>query len=108
MVFWYTYPGAMLNRNNLGHSSACLTATLAFLSDIPRVYSAGYSDCFLGMAWKAVASFFHQNKNISPSAMVERGFIAIPRSADLARSYFSRKRVLMNCFRHGARAHAFP
>jgi hypothetical protein len=32
------------------------------------------------MAGKNVASFFHQNKNISPSAMVERGFVANPRS----------------------------
>jgi hypothetical protein len=60
------------------------------------------------MAGKNVASFFHQNKNISPSAMVERGFVANPRSADLATSYFSRKRVLMNYFRRGAREHTFP
>jgi len=47
MVFWCTYPGSILNRNNLGYSSACPTGTLAFPSDIPRLYSAGYSYCYL-------------------------------------------------------------
>ena len=107
MVFWYTYPGAMLNRNNLGYSSACPTGTLAFLSDIPRVYSAGYSDCYLGMAWKDVASFFTKTKTFNPSAMVQRGFIATLRSADLA-TFFSRKSGFVNCFRHGAGRTPFP
>jgi hypothetical protein len=47
MVFWCTYPGSMLNRNNLGSSSAGPSGTLAFSRDIPRVYSAGYSYCYL-------------------------------------------------------------
>jgi hypothetical protein len=47
MVFCYIYPGSMLNRNNLGYSSACPIGTFAFLSDIPRVYFAGYSYSYL-------------------------------------------------------------
>ena len=47
MVFSCTYPGSMPNRNNLGDSSASPTGTLAFPGDIPRVYSAGYSYCYL-------------------------------------------------------------
>jgi hypothetical protein len=47
MVFWCTYPGSLLNRNILGYSSAYPSGTLAFPTDIPRVYSAGYSYCYL-------------------------------------------------------------
>ena len=61
MVFWCTYPDSILNRNNLGYSSACPNGTLAYPSDIPRLYFARYSYYYyyLGMAWKNVASFFH-------------------------------------------------
>src|SRR6478672_6862027 len=59
MVFWCTYPGSILNRNNLGYSSACPNGTLADPSDIPRLYFARYSYYYLGMARKNVASFFH-------------------------------------------------
>ena len=66
MVFWCTYPGSILNRNNLGYNSACPSGTLAFPSDIPRVYPAGYSYCYLRMAWKNVASFFSPKQEPSP------------------------------------------
>jgi hypothetical protein len=58
MVFWCTYPDSILNRDNLVYSSAYPGGTLAFPTDIPRVYSAGYSRCHLGMAGENVVSFF--------------------------------------------------
>jgi hypothetical protein len=45
----------MLDRNNRVYCSACFSGTLAFSIDIPRVYSAGDSNCCFGMAWKNVA-----------------------------------------------------
>jgi hypothetical protein len=56
MVFWCACPGSIPNRNRLGYSSAYPGGALAFLRDIPWVYSAGYSCPYLGMAWKNVAS----------------------------------------------------
>jgi hypothetical protein len=53
----------MLNRNNLGYGSAYPSGTLAFPTDIPRVHSAGYSCCYLGMAGKNVVSFFTQESH---------------------------------------------
>jgi hypothetical protein len=47
MVFWYTCPGSILNRNNLGYSSACPSGTLALPGHISRVYSDRNSHCYL-------------------------------------------------------------
>jgi hypothetical protein len=58
MVFWCACPGSIFISNNLVYRSAYPSGTLAFPIDIPWVYSAGYSYCDLGMAWKNVASFF--------------------------------------------------
>jgi hypothetical protein len=55
MVFECPYPAAMLDRDNRVYGSACFSGTLAFSIDIPRVYSAGDSNCCFGMAWKNVA-----------------------------------------------------
>jgi hypothetical protein len=65
MVFWWTYSDSSYNRNNLVYRSACPSGTLAFSVDIPRVYSAGYSHCDLGMAWKNVASR-HETRQLRP------------------------------------------
>jgi hypothetical protein len=65
MEFARTYLRPIRNRrNNLGYSLAFPDRSLACPSDIPRVYSADYSYCYLRMAWKNVASFFYQTKNL--------------------------------------------
>jgi hypothetical protein len=58
MVFEYPYPAFILDRNNRGNCSACPSGTLAFSTDISRVYSVEHSGCCLGMAWKNVALYF--------------------------------------------------
>jgi hypothetical protein len=56
MVFWCTGSDSVLNRDNLVYNSAYRSGTLAFLTDIPGVYSVGYSCCDLGMAGENVVS----------------------------------------------------
>jgi hypothetical protein len=55
MVFECPYPAAILDRNNRVYRSACSRGAVAFSIDIPRLYSAGYSNCCFRMAWKNVA-----------------------------------------------------
>jgi hypothetical protein len=55
MVFECPYPAAILDRHNRVYCSAYSSGAVAFSIDIPRVYSAGYSNYCFGMAWKNVA-----------------------------------------------------